>query len=192
MSLECGLERFVDPTGGGEVTLSAGSENPHYYTVIPRVTLLLCASITNFFCRIVNSRQHHSVVPAQQQHSRHNPSSILSSPPITHSAIHAHVHVHQPLPLAMSRASKLTLAGTCLATTGIVALVHFQQKWEKAAMHEGVVRDMEQQRIKRERQLDFDMQRELEAQYKQHQTVRDSTIDAADSKGEGVPALPPR
>lgn len=32
----------------------------------------------------------------------------------------------------MSRASKLTLAGTCLATTGIVALVHFQQKWEKS------------------------------------------------------------
>ena len=38
-------------------------------------------------------------------------------------------------------------------------------------MHEGVVRDMEQQRIKRERQLDFDMQRQLEAQYKQDQTV---------------------
>jgi protein PET117 len=38
-------------------------------------------------------------------------------------------------------------------------------------MHEGVVRDMEQQRIKRERQLDFDMQRELEAQYKQDQSV---------------------
>ncbi|KAG5992517.1 hypothetical protein E4U52_002766 [Claviceps spartinae] len=92
----------------------------------------------------------------------------------------------------MSRASKLTLTGTCLATAGIVALVHFQQKWEKSAMHEGVVRDMEQQRIKRERQLDFDMQRELEAQYKQHQTVRDSTVDAADSKGEGLSAPPPR
>lgn len=38
-------------------------------------------------------------------------------------------------------------------------------------MHEGVVRDMEQQRIKRERQLDFDIQRELEAQYKRDQTV---------------------
>ena len=45
-------------------------------------------------------------------------------------------------------------------------------------MHQGVVRDMEQQRIKRERQLDFDMQRALEAEYKQHQTVRDSTLDA--------------
>jgi protein PET117 len=42
-------------------------------------------------------------------------------------------------------------------------------------MHQGVVRDMEQQRLKRERQADFDMQRALEAEYKKSQTVRDST-----------------
>lgn len=42
-------------------------------------------------------------------------------------------------------------------------------------MHQGVVRDMEQQRIKRERQLDFDLQRQLEAEYRQEQTVRSST-----------------
>lgn len=42
-------------------------------------------------------------------------------------------------------------------------------------MHAGVLRDMEQQRIKRERQLDFDMQRELEAEYKKMQSVRDVT-----------------
>lgn len=60
-------------------------------------------------------------------------------------------------------------------------------------MHEGVVRDMEQQRIKRERQLDFDMQRELEAQYKQDQTVHAvSEIDdrkdrpAAGAAGAGL------
>ncbi len=41
-------------------------------------------------------------------------------------------------------------------------------------MHQGVIRDMEQQRIKRERQLDFDMQRQLEAEYKKEQTVRES------------------
>lgn len=45
-------------------------------------------------------------------------------------------------------------------------------------MHQGVVRDMEQQRIKRERQLDFDTQRALEAEYRQGQTVRDSTADS--------------
>ena len=44
-------------------------------------------------------------------------------------------------------------------------------------MHEGVIRDMEQQRIKRERQLDFDMQRELEEEYKKGQSVR-KTPDA--------------
>lgn len=49
------------------------------------------------------------------------------------------------------------------------------------AMHEGVVRDMEQQRVKRERQLDFDMQKQLEAEYKREQTVHDSI--AAAEKG---------
>jgi protein PET117 len=38
-------------------------------------------------------------------------------------------------------------------------------------MHAGVVRDVEQQRIKRERQADFDLQRALEEEYKQVQPV---------------------
>ncbi|KAI9677372.1 MAG: hypothetical protein M1817_006324 [Caeruleum heppii] len=56
---------------------------------------------------------------------------------------------------------------------GIVYFVHHSQTVEKAAMHEGVIRDMEQQRIKRERQADFEMQRALEAEYKKVQTVSD-------------------
>ena len=44
-------------------------------------------------------------------------------------------------------------------------------------MHQGVVRDMEQQRIKKERQLDFDMQKALEEEYKKGQTVREMTDD---------------
>ena len=40
-------------------------------------------------------------------------------------------------------------------------------------MHQGVIRDMEQQRIKRERQADFEMQKELEEEYRKVQTVRD-------------------
>lgn len=44
-------------------------------------------------------------------------------------------------------------------------------------MHQGVVRDMEQQRVKRERQLDFDLQRRLEAEYRETQNVRDVTTD---------------
>ena len=41
-------------------------------------------------------------------------------------------------------------------------------------MHEGVIRDMEQQRLKKERQLDFEMQRSLEAEYRKVQSVSDS------------------
>lgn len=44
-------------------------------------------------------------------------------------------------------------------------------------MHQGVVRDMEQQRVKRERQLDFDLQRALEQEYRKEQTVRDVTAE---------------
>jgi len=39
-------------------------------------------------------------------------------------------------------------------------------------MHAGVVRDMEQQRVKKERQADFDMQRALEEEYKKVQKVQ--------------------
>lgn len=53
-------------------------------------------------------------------------------------------------------------------------------------MHEGVVRDMEQQRIKRERQLDFDMQRALEEEYKREQNVH-SSLDPP----EKAPSSPP-
>jgi protein PET117 len=58
-------------------------------------------------------------------------------------------------------------------------------------MHQGVVRDMEQQRIKRERQLDFDMQRQLEEEYKKGQTVHvetdiDDRQDRAAAAGGGV------
>lgn len=40
-------------------------------------------------------------------------------------------------------------------------------------MHAGVERDMERQRIKRERQADFERQRLLEAEYRKIQTVSD-------------------
>jgi len=41
-------------------------------------------------------------------------------------------------------------------------------------MHAGVVRDVEQQRIKAERKADFEMQRQLEEEYKKIQTVSDA------------------
>lgn len=91
----------------------------------------------------------------------------------------------------MSRAAKFTLAGTSLGAIGIVYLVHYQQQAEKTvrlpkstfvytlltiyvqAMHAGVIRDMEQQRIKKERQADFEMQRALEEEYRKVQSVHD-------------------
>ncbi len=52
------------------------------------------------------------------------------------------------------------------------------------AMHAGVIRDMEQQRIKKERQADFDMQRALEDEYRKVQRVNDG--DIANSTGKTV------
>ncbi|KAI1609202.1 hypothetical protein EDD37DRAFT_653345 [Exophiala viscosa] len=78
----------------------------------------------------------------------------------------------------MSTTSKLTLLSTIISTVGIVAFVHWAQTAEKSAMHAGVIRDMEQQRVKRERQADFEMQRQLEEEYKKSQSVHDSTQGA--------------
>lgn len=49
-------------------------------------------------------------------------------------------------------------------------------------MHQGVVRDMEQQRVKRERQLDFDMQKKLEEEYRREQDVH-SSLDGGQKPG---------
>ena len=71
----------------------------------------------------------------------------------------------------MSLRAKATLSLTCLATAGIVTFVHWAQQSEKAAMHAGVVRDIENQRIRNEREADFAMQRRLEEEYRKVQTV---------------------
>jgi len=79
----------------------------------------------------------------------------------------------------MSRAAKLTLTGASLFAASTIVFVHYAQRAEKAAMHQGVVRDMEQQRIKKERQLDFDMQKAMEEEYRKVQRVRDGgAVDA--------------
>lgn len=53
-------------------------------------------------------------------------------------------------------------------------------------MHAGVIRDMEQQRIKKERQADFDMQRALEEEYRSVQSVHDGQSTGLGAGGEGV------
>ncbi|KAJ5108683.1 hypothetical protein N7456_005358 [Penicillium angulare] len=77
----------------------------------------------------------------------------------------------------MSRAAKLTLAATGLGTAGIVYFVHWAQEADRAAMHRGVERDMEKQRIRQERQAEFELQKRLQEEYLQLQTVSSSTGD---------------
>ncbi|CAZ85171.1 unnamed protein product [Tuber melanosporum] len=84
----------------------------------------------------------------------------------------------------MSRAAKATLATTSLLCGGVIWFVHYFQRAEKAAMHAGVIRDEERTRIKRERQLDFEMQRELEKEYQKSQSVS-SVNEAPGTGGEG-------
>ncbi|SMQ45440.1 unnamed protein product [Zymoseptoria tritici ST99CH_1A5] len=82
----------------------------------------------------------------------------------------------------MSTAAKATLACTTLGAIGIVLFVHRQQDLDKAAMHQGVIRDMEQQRVKRERQADFEMQRQLEEEYRKVQNVSNGTDGGGKAK----------
>ena len=52
-------------------------------------------------------------------------------------------------------------------------------------MHAGVIRDIEQQRLKKERQADFEMQRALEEEYRKVQQVHDGDGGPEKAKGNG-------
>lgn len=52
-------------------------------------------------------------------------------------------------------------------------------------MHAGVIRDIEQQRIKKERQADFEMQRALEEEYRKVQQVHDGDGGAQKARDKG-------
>jgi len=80
----------------------------------------------------------------------------------------------------MSRAAKATLAITSVATAGIIYFVHWSQEADRAAMHAGVERDIEKQRIKHERQADFEIQKRLEEEYRKYQNVSDERSTIAD------------
>jgi len=56
--------------------------------------------------------------------------------------------------------------------------VHYLQRSERAQMHEGVIRDEERSRIKRERQEDFDIQAKLKEEFLKEQNVRETTREA--------------
>ncbi|KAB8072395.1 cytochrome c oxidase assembly protein [Aspergillus leporis] len=89
----------------------------------------------------------------------------------------------------MSRASKLTLAATGLGTSCVIYFVHWAQEQEKASMHKGVERDMEKQRIRQERQAEFELQRRLEEEYRKLQTVSTSIEEQSGgvmNQGRGI------
>ncbi len=82
---------------------------------------------------------------------------------------------------------RLLSATFCFPLDYVGAIVRLANPAPIQAMHQGVVRDMEQQRLKKERQLDFDMQRALEEEYKKGQTVHETTaeMDEGGSRGRG-------
>ncbi|TGZ84224.1 hypothetical protein EX30DRAFT_303572 [Ascodesmis nigricans] len=84
----------------------------------------------------------------------------------------------------MSRAAKGTLLGTTLLCGATVAFVHYVQTSEKAAMHQGVIRDEERRRIQLERKLDFEMQKQLQDEMLKEQSVRDTSDEAPPLKGQ--------
>jgi protein PET117 len=82
----------------------------------------------------------------------------------------------------MSRASKITLLAVTMATCSTIYFVHKYQADEKAVstvmakltfktMHEGVLRDAERQRIKRERVMELEEQQRLQKEYERLQPV---------------------
>ncbi|CAG8061647.1 unnamed protein product [Penicillium salamii] len=79
----------------------------------------------------------------------------------------------------MSRAAKATFAATGLGTASIIWFVHWAQEADRAAMHKGVERDMEKQRIRLERQAEFEMQKALEQEYLKLQTVHSTNDDSS-------------
>ncbi len=52
-------------------------------------------------------------------------------------------------------------------------------------MHAGVIRDIEQQRVKKERQADFEMQKALEEEYRKVQQVHDDGENGGKARGTG-------
>ncbi|GAB0091832.1 uncharacterized protein DMENIID0001_067170 [Sergentomyia squamirostris] len=67
----------------------------------------------------------------------------------------------------MSALAKTTLGLSCLATLGIIGYVHFKQQYDRAKLHEGVIRDIErQQRRKLENTYRLQEQIELTKQLK--------------------------
>lgn len=49
----------------------------------------------------------------------------------------------------MSTTSKIVFGVSCLASVGIIGFVHYQQQDDLNKLHEGVIKDIERQEIRR-------------------------------------------
>ena len=61
-----------------------------------------------------------------------------------------------------------------MTTIAIIFGVHYIQQADKESMHQGVIRDDERQKIRKERELELQRQRALEAALKQDQPVHET------------------
>jgi len=65
----------------------------------------------------------------------------------------------------MSTASKVTLVLTSVVTLGVIWAVHTQQVEDRAKLHQGIEKDLERQRRKKENQEYLEKQQELTKLY---------------------------
>ncbi|XP_033633294.1 protein PET117 homolog, mitochondrial-like [Asterias rubens] len=58
----------------------------------------------------------------------------------------------------MSTSAKVSLAASIVIATGIITGVHYKKKTDQASLHQGVERDLERQRRKRQNQIELEEQ----------------------------------
>ncbi|CDR43735.1 CYFA0S12e03752g1_1 [Cyberlindnera fabianii] len=90
----------------------------------------------------------------------------------------------------MSRASKITLFTSIVATTITVAWVHKVQEEEKQALHQGPIKDakrMEEKRLKKKllvNQQEHEYQQELRKKFEQIQPLSGKTVTGPEEDSE--------
>lgn len=68
----------------------------------------------------------------------------------------------------MSLTSKITFGASLLASVGIIGYVHYKQQLDRENLHRGVLRDVEQQQMKKAQNLYIlEQQKTLTTKYKE-------------------------
>ncbi|XP_062565941.1 protein PET117 homolog, mitochondrial [Armigeres subalbatus] len=74
----------------------------------------------------------------------------------------------------MSATSKVVFLGACISTGGVIGYVHYKQNYDRARLHDGVIRDIQrQQQRKIENTYNLQQQIELTKQLKQELQQRE-------------------